>query len=159
AVTFFQDVGDRSRAAKMFRKVADDFPKSDHGQGAAELAALLGKMVDEDRSFREPPDANKLGIDARIKYDLHKLRDVHCYQMSQPGMCQVLSNCFAKGQEKEYNAAVDLWRIGRPAIPALLRLLDDRRPIRSVGYWRDYAHSRTVLRYQDAAIQILNELL
>src|SRR5439155_4348695 len=52
-----------------------------------------------------------------------------------------------------------LKEIGEPAIPALIKLLADRRPTRSVGYWRNFAPSRTVLRFQDAAIQILDELL
>ncbi|MGA2068313.1 MAG: hypothetical protein ABSG86_25295 [Thermoguttaceae bacterium] len=57
------------------------------------------------------------------------------------------------------NAACHLLEIGEPAVPALVGLLDDRRPIRSVGHWRDFWPERTVLRYQDAAIEILDELL
>jgi hypothetical protein len=57
------------------------------------------------------------------------------------------------------NAAVELKLIGDAAIPTLVALLEDRRPIRSVGYWRSFSPSRTVLRYQDAAAQILNEIL
>lgn len=58
-----------------------------------------------------------------------------------------------------YAAAVRLKEIGKPAIPALIALLADRRPTRSVGFHRGFARSRTLLRYQDAAIQILNALL
>ncbi|MBC7853066.1 MAG: hypothetical protein IAF94_06495, partial [Pirellulaceae bacterium] len=53
----------------------------------------------------------------------------------------------------------ELRSLGQAAIPALLDLLEDRRPIRGVGYWRDFHPTRTILRYQDAAIQILNEVL
>jgi hypothetical protein len=57
------------------------------------------------------------------------------------------------------NAAVGLRDIGRPAIPRLINLLRDRRPIRAVGFWRVFHPSRTVLRYQDVAIEILQGLI
>jgi hypothetical protein len=57
-----------------------------------------------------------------------------------------------------YNAAIALWEIGEPAIPYLIDILGDRRPIRGVGYWRDFRPNRTVLRYQDAAIQIIDAI-
>jgi hypothetical protein len=48
---------------------------------------------------------------------------------------------------------------GTSRLPALVDLLEDRRPIRAVGYWRSFHPPRTTLRYQDAANQILNEVL
>jgi hypothetical protein len=57
------------------------------------------------------------------------------------------------------NPAMELAKLKEDAIPALLALLEDRRPTRSVGYWRDFAKSRTVLRYQDAAVAMLGKLL
>ncbi|WP_075096631.1 hypothetical protein [Planctomyces sp. SH-PL14] len=57
------------------------------------------------------------------------------------------------------NAAAGLRDIGRPAIPRLINLLRDRRRIRAVGFWRVFHPSRTVLRYQDVAIEILQELI
>ena len=98
-----------------------------------------------------------LPIDQKIAYNVHRLRDVVGFQCSQPGMCSVFSSLDPKGEA--CNAAIELRKIGRPVIPALIALLEDRRPIRSVGYWRDFHPTRTVLRYQDAAIQILNSLL
>ena len=57
-----------------------------------------------------------------------------------------------------YNAADALREIGEPAVPFLIELLEDRRPIRGVGYWRNFRPDRTVLRYQDAAIQIIDAI-
>jgi hypothetical protein len=75
-------------------------------------------------------------------------------------MCSVLQPCGTLLNQKRdsYNAAIELRKIGWPSVPALIELLGDRRPIRSVGFWRGWSPYRTVLRYQDAAIQILNDL-
>jgi hypothetical protein len=69
----------------------------------------------------------------------------------------VLSESFILEERK--NSAMELRSLGQAAIPARLDLLEDRRPIRAVGYWRDFHPTRTILRYQDAAIQILNDVL
>jgi hypothetical protein len=73
-------------------------------------------------------------------------------------MCRLLKP-FDQDREDAYNAAIELHKIGRPAIPQLIELLRDRRPIKSIWYSRDFFPERTVLRYQDAAVQILAELL
>src|SRR5258705_1839161 len=72
-------------------------------------------------------------------------------------MCYALQD--PRPEREKTNPAIKLKEIGEPAIPALIELLKDRRPTRSVGYWRNFSPSRTVLRFQDAAIQILGELL
>ena len=63
-----------------------------------------------------------------------------------------------KPDKRPYDAAIALREIGEPAIPYLIEILEDRRPIRGVGYWRNFRPSRTVLRYQDAAIQIIDAI-
>lgn len=157
AVTCLQDEADRAKAARMFREVVRAYPRSDHAIGAEEIAGFLERMIDEDKAWKEPGDPTTLPLKDKLDYNLYHLRNVNCYQFSQPGICDVLAD---SGRNKaSYNAAKELRALGEPAIPALLALLEDRRPMRSVGYWRDFAHQRTVLRYQDAAIQILNELM
>ncbi len=156
AVTTLQDTGNRKIAARQFEDAERLFPNSEYKSDSIELANLLNKMVSEDRVWREPADPDQLSLQERIKYNIHHLRDVNCYQVMQPGMCHVLSDFGSQGDD---NAAMELHRIGEPTIPHLIDLLADRRPLRSVGYWRNFHESRTVLRYQDAAIQILNELL
>jgi hypothetical protein len=156
-VKSLQDDGNRKWAAKLFEQVAREFPESRYAADSRELAGLLRQMVEEDRRWTEPRAPGTLPLERRIAYYTYHLRDVNCYQVSQPGMCYVLMEF---GQKRPgTSAAMKLKEIGEPAIPALIQLLEDRRPTRSVGYWRDFSPSRTVLRFQDAAIQILDALL
>jgi hypothetical protein len=157
AVETLQDKGDRDRAGGLFRQVAETFPKSRYAADSKELAEFLRLMVEEDKHWTEPSDLKTIEFDGKIAYYIYHLRDLNCHQFSQPGMCYVLQDTDV--ERLKTNAAVRLKEIGEPAIPALIKLLRDRRPTRSVGYWRDFSPARTVLRFQDAAIQILGEVL
>jgi hypothetical protein len=149
--------GDRLAAAIAFRQASQDYPNSRYAGQCRELADLLDRMVEEDRQWAEPEDPSSLPLEERIHYNIHHLRNVRRIQRSQPGKCDVLHP--APWDGGRCNAAVELRRIGDAAIPALMDLLGDRRPIMAVAMWRRRAPWRLVLRYQDAAIQILDELL
>ena len=156
-VKCLQDEGDRKRAAGIFEQVANGYPESRYAKDSQEIAGFLRQMVEEDNQWQEPLDPNNLSIDEKIAYYIYHLRDVNCHQASQPGMCSVFEDFGRKPPGT--NAAMMLQELGEPAIPALIRLLEDRRPTRSVGYWRDFNPSRTILRFQDAAIEIIDESL
>jgi hypothetical protein len=156
-VETLQDKGDRNRAAELFQQVAASFPESRYAADSEELATLLRQMTEDDKRWIEPTNSQALPIEKKIAYCTYHLRDLNCYQFSQPGTCYVLQDI--RPEREKTNAAIKLKEIGEPAIPALIQLLKDRRPTRSVGYWRDFSPSRTVLRFQDAAVQILGELL
>jgi len=156
-VQTLQNKGDRKKAAEYFREVADKYSSSDYGSDSKELADLLDIMVKEDAVWQEPVAIEKLNLQEKIAYNIYHLRNVNCYQRMQPGMCCLLKE--SKRKDAPYNAAIELKKIGRPAIPALIELLKDRRPTRSVAYWRNFVPKRTILRYQDAARQILPSLI
>lgn len=162
AVTVLQDDGDRVKASKLFRECAKKYPDSEYAKDSKELGKLLAEMVKEDEKWREPENVNKLDLQKRIDYYIYHLRDVNCHQMGQPGACTVFYGMLGQFEFESYqkmtNAAIEFHKIGMPAVPALIELLEDRRPTRSVGYFRYGAKSRTVLRNQDAAIQILHQL-
>lgn len=157
AIDQLQDKGNRKESARLFRKIATEFSNTYYADESKELADLLEKMVAEDAEYTPPIDIASLEIDQQIDFHIHNLRDVVAHQFSQPGYCRVLSQLRLSDDER-YNAAGSLRDIGKPAIPRLISLLDDRRPIRAVGYWRDFHPTRTVLRYQDAAIQIIEAI-
>jgi hypothetical protein len=157
AIEALEGDGNRRLAAERFREIVAKYAKTVYASDAKELADLLDKMVEEDRAWKEPDDVASLTVAARIEYDVYHLRDVVAHQWSQPGYCHVLAGGLL-GDDGP-NAAKNLRDLREASIPALLDLLDDRRPIRAVGYWRDFHPTRTILRYQDAASQILGELL
>lgn len=156
-LTELQKNGDRKEAARQFRIVATEYANTYYADESRELADLLDKMIAEDSDFKKPLKVDDLELKSKIKFHIHNLRDVVAYQFSQPGYCHVL-NGFSISGDETYNAAVALRDIGEPAIPYLIEILEDRRPIRGVGYWRNFRPNRTVLRYQDAAIQIIDAI-
>ena len=142
--------GDRKAAAYLFRKIATEFSNTYYADQSAELADLLDEMVIEDAQHTPSDDVESMGLEEQIAFHIHNLRDVEAYQMANPGRAHVLIF------QDDDSAALALTNIGEPAIPQLIELLDDRRPICAVGYWRSFHPERTILRYQDAAIQIID---
>ncbi len=157
ALGFLQSEGDRKTAAQVFRRVATEYSDTYYAGQALELADQLDRMVMEDEQFKQPGSLNRLTTEQKIAIHIHNLRDVEAHQYSQPGYCSVF-NLFSLSRDRKPTAAEELLKIGSPAVPHLQKLLDDRRPIRGVGYWRDFHPTRTVLRYQDAAIQIISAI-
>ena len=151
-----QDKGDRVEAVRLLRQLVNDYPDTYYTDTAAELADQLDQMIREDKEFTAPDSIDSLPIERQIEVHIHNLRDVIAHQRMQPGYCSIFSQL--RFDDETYNAAYALRDIGEPAIPRLIDLLEDRRPIRAIGYWRSFLPTRTVLRYQDAAIQIINEV-
>lgn len=153
ALRELQEKGNRKKAAQLFRKITTDFSKTHYADQSEELADLLDKMVVEDSKFTPPKNIKSQNIKTQINFHIHNLRDVVGYQYSQPGSPSIMRP-FIKG----YNAAIALRDIGESAVPYLIELLDDHRPIRAVGYFRHFLPLRYVLRYKDAAITILHAI-
>jgi HEAT repeat protein len=152
ALTALQDRGDRGEAARLFGEVAERYPNTVYAEESRELEGLLNEMVVEDLLRPGRPDVRPIDKQARIEDLIFRLRDLEAYQWSQPGFYDVMSNGWV---DEEPNVADELLDLGADAVPALVAALDDRRPIRGVGYWRLFRPERTLLRVQDAALQIL----
>jgi hypothetical protein len=157
ALNQLQEKGDRRGAARLFREVATKFADTYYAEQSQELADLLDKMVREDARYTPPVDVGSRELKDQIAFHIHNLRDVVGYQSEQPGYCSIVHQ-MPWSDDQTYDAAIALRDIGEPAVPQLIELLGDRRPIRAVGYWRDFHPTRTVLRYQDAAIQIISAI-
>lgn len=158
AAATLREQGDRGAAAAQFRAFALKFPRADAVEDALEIARLLDVEAKEDTAWREPASPDALAPPERIAWLVHHLRDARGRTRPLEGYCSVLLPP-PKGAAAASNAAADLLKIGTPAIPTLLGLLEDRRPIRATGYSRRPHQRSMVLRYQDAALEILNELL
>ena len=152
-----QKKGNRKEAARLFGKVATEYPNTYYADQSKELADLLNGMIAEDSNYEPPQEIASLTQREQIAFHIFNLRDVVGYQFSQPGYCAILSEVPLPDNSK-YNAARALRDIGEPAVPDLIALLSDRRPIRAVGYWRNFVPMRIVLRYQDAAAQIISAI-
>jgi hypothetical protein len=161
-VTCLQERGDRAKAAEYFRAVVVNHSQSVYFAESRELADLLEKMIQEDVIWKEPADRDKLSLTEKIAYNVYHLRNVNCHQTCNPGRCSVFCQLVSNELAKEtglpgpvYNAAIELREIGVPAIPALIGLLSDRRPLRSTAG----LHISFILRYEDAAFQILEQFM
>lgn len=141
---------DRRDVAKRFQQLANEYPETQRGKTAKELAELLFEMAKEDEKFAAPKDMAKLPERQLIEYYIYKLRDVAERDMVVPGSCNVL-----RFPRTPQSAAVALRKMGKPAVPTLIGLLEDRRPTRTVGAGYNGAQ---VLRYCDAALQILEAI-
>lgn len=158
ALTELDDNGDRKAAAKCFETLVSDFPNTFYADQSRELLTNLEKMIKEDDGFELPEDFSNLSLAEQIDIHIFHLRDARAFQFMQPGSCQLSFNGSVTPGDVNYNAAAALVEIGKPANNRLADLLEDRRPIRGVGYWRDFVPARNVLRYSDAAQQILQKI-
>jgi len=140
----------RAKAVAGFAAVANRFPDSRYGKMAAELARMLERMAIEDAAFKEPADPDKLTVQQRIDYLVHNLRDVAARAVFVPGKCRVLRHTSPPD-----NVAMALRKIGKPAVPTLLGLLDDERPTRSVDGAMNGGH---LVRYCDVALELLEAM-
>lgn len=138
-------------------------PHHQYREQAKEMANYYRSLLEEDARWTEP-DAEtfaNMNSDQKIAYWLYHLRDLDVGQWSDPGSCHVLGSfSFGNRDESKPNAAIELRKFGMVAVPHLISHLDDARPTRCKGHWRSYwPELHHLLRYQDAAIQILNDLL
>jgi antitoxin component YwqK of YwqJK toxin-antitoxin module len=141
----------RPEAAAQFKAISQDFPDDIHTRTAGELAGQLERIGREDQAFHPPADLGKLTQKELIQYWTFRLRDVAVADPFVPGKCQVF--LFTSGRKDD--PAWALRRLGKPAIPALLALLEDRRPTRSASNAMNGSH---VLRYADVALQTIEAI-
>ncbi|GMU20082.1 MAG: hypothetical protein AMXMBFR13_01830 [Phycisphaerae bacterium] len=142
--------GSREEAARLFQIAADAEPSPSLRADAAELAAHLREMAREDDAVTPPADPAGLNEQQRIDDLVFRLRDLAEQAAFVPGRCEVL--LFPRMQD---SPAVALRALGKAAVPALIRLLEDRRPTRSI---EDGFNGHHVLRYADVAMQILEAI-
>jgi hypothetical protein len=135
-----------------------------------ETVAAIGhyeSLIAEDKTWKEPTKEEfaKLNVQQMVDYWIYHLRNLDVRQSSQPGMCYVLTEDFGllMGQHlsatKKPNAAVELKQLSYDAIPKIIAHLEDGRPTKCIGYWRDFApESYHTLTYGDCCQQIFEAI-
>ena len=151
--------GDRKAAANALEDIVARYPSTYYVQQSRDLLKHLKNMIQEDDQYQIPKEFDKLTIKEKISVHLHFLRDTRAIQISQPGSCRVVFYGNTTPGGENYNAAAALYEIGDAALKPLAELFEDKRPIRGVGYWRNFVPKRRVLRYGDAAQQIADRIM
>lgn len=154
------DVGDTSLTRRQllgrFQTVVTNYPHYGGHEGAKLLVEMLQQMIVEDETHARsaPTNLSLLPVEERVRELIFQLRDQHGEQNGQPGICDIFSNL-----EKNTNTpAHQLAAIGYAAVPQLIAALEDGMLTRSVGYWRDFTFSHTVLTVGDCANDILGRI-
>ncbi len=141
--------------------------RSDH-EATLKKIKSLERLVAEDLAWREPTKEEfaKMDVNRKAAYWLYHLRDLNVTQTSQPGMCWVLTDSrwsFMQtthlADEGTPNAAVELKKLGYGVLPQIIAHLEDDRPTRCVGFWRNFApESYYTLTYGDCCQQIFEAI-
>jgi hypothetical protein len=113
-------------------------------------------MIAEDGAHRKVTETelDRLPVEKQVAEFIFRLRDQNGHQCSQPGSCDIFMNYAGTTNTPAHK----LVRIGYPAVPQLIAALDDPTFTRSVGYWRDFTFSHTVLTVGDCAATILRSI-
>lgn len=152
------DIGNASIGRKellgTFRRFLERFPESKHAARARETATLLERMVEEDEEYARRPKKpwEEMSREKKIADAIFRLRDQTGSQVSEPGACSIF--LFSRGT----TPADQLFAIGPPAIPALIKTIGDRRFSRANGRHRSFYFSEYTLRIEDCALQILYKI-
>lgn len=160
ACDFLRSGAARDEAARRFAAIAERWPEprltefDQYFPGlrriverAAELAGQLRAMAKEDETFKAPQ--LPLSKEQEIALLIYQLRDVAETAVWVPGRVNIFLS------KKPDSPAVRLRDMHYRIVPEMIRLLDDRRPTRSVD---DPMNGGHVLRYCDVALQIIGSI-
>lgn len=154
----------RPAVAERLRAYAKAYPQADLVPDALELADRLEEEAKEDAAWKEPATPASLSAEERAAWLVYHLRDATGIRLPFDGYTSVLPpRGTATAPPK--GPVADLLAGGSSSIPVLLAMLEDRRPIRAAGWGSRRVSDRrwhsvlVVLRYQDAALEMLNAML
>ena len=154
------DFGDpaisRPQLLTQFEAIVTNYPHSEYRERARQTAEVLRRMIAEDEAHANvaPANLDQLPVEQQVRELIFRLRDQNGQQSSQPGDCDIFENM----QGSTNTPAHQLVRLGYAAVPQLIVALDDPTFSRSVGYWRDFTFSHTVLTVGDCAQAILQRI-
>ncbi len=154
----------RTEVAARLRAYASAFPLAYPVSEARELATRLDEEATEDAAWVEPASPETLSPEARTGWLVHHLRDATGTYLPFDGYTTFLPRR-GPGASPATGPVAELLGAGRASLPLLLRLLDDRRPVRAAGRGMRQVETHRwtavpiVLRIQDVALELVNALL
>ena len=152
---FEEPLVSRQQLLAEFASIVTNYPDSQYHQQAAEAVGILKRMIAEDAAHAKtaPTNPDLLPTGDRVRELIFQLRDQNGHQWSQPGWCDIFLD-----HRGTNSPASKLVAMGYAAVPQLIIALDDATFTRSVGYWRDFTYSHTVLTVGDCAAAILQRI-
>ncbi len=140
--------GDKQTAHEYWTRLLARHPDSYDAEAARHSLERLERTLNT--TLPAPPsDLKARPVAEQIAFWVPRLEQVAARQWTSPGECHVVHH-------RERSAAHELREIGKPAIPALIALLDDDRLTRSNG--TRHGPYGYILQFRDAAVQILETI-
>jgi len=158
AVSLLRRGGSRGECAKVLLRLSAHHPDHEYAGAARELGNVLKMMASEDLAHRHSGrDAKAVESDVFSSL-VYRLRDItnDGAVLVSPGGATVLGSRIPGCAESPAQVLV---KMGEEVMPRLVGLLSDRRATRIVSPSICGMAVARVLRYQDAAVEILGELM
>jgi hypothetical protein len=138
----------------FFKKYADHFVRNRHYSQAEQIVGELNRRKREGRFGADGkclvPTELPVELNKKIAALITALDEVDARQSGQPGGVNL-------GEDWRVKSLIE---IGEAAVPALIDAFDtDTRLTRSVHFWRDFSHDRTVLSVREAELVALMSIL
>jgi protein-S-isoprenylcysteine O-methyltransferase Ste14 len=166
----------RPQLLRQFEHIVKHYPESPHHKDAKAAVALLRQMIKEDADHQKKAARpfDQLDKQEQIADLIFQLRDQNGRQMTMPGFCDIFDSGDWEGESRWWSVprsealeptgrkgdspAHRLVNMGYDAVPQLIDHLDDERFTRSVGFRRSFYFSHHVLRVNDCALAILEQI-
>jgi hypothetical protein len=146
----------RTEVMRQLETILKNYPHSRHCERARQTAQVLRRMIAEDQAHMALSASNfaRLQIEEQARELIYQLRDQNGHQVMTPGRCDI----FLSWSSPTNTAAHQLVRLGYPAVPQLIAVLDSETLTRSLGPIRFTDDPDFVLTVGDCAEAILQRI-
>lgn len=146
----------RTEILRQLETILRNYPHSQHCERARKTAQVLRRMIVEDQAHTalSPADLARAPVEEQVRELIYQLRDQNGHQIMTPGRCDI----FFSWSSATNTAAHQLVRLGYPAVPQLIAVLDSDILTRSLGAIRFTQDPDFVLTVGDCAEAILQRI-
>jgi len=146
----------RTEILRQLENILRNYPHSRHCERARKTAQVLRRMIAEDQAHAalNPANLARARVEQQVRELIYQLRDQNGHQIMTPGRCDI----FFSWSGATNTAAHQLARLGYPAVPQLIAVLDSDTLTRSLGAIRFTQDPDFVLTVGDCAEVILQRI-